>query len=80
MLILEVKWLTKLPKNFNVHKKLKKLIDQKKLSFEGKNPIDWSSAESLALGSLLVEGVKIRLTGQDSGRGTFSQRHAIWSD
>tara|TARA_E500000331_G_C17247535_1_gene709672 strand:+ start:1 stop:2139 length:2139 start_codon:yes stop_codon:yes gene_type:complete len=72
--------LTKLPKNFNVHKKLKKLIDQKKLSFEGKNPIDWSSAESLALGSLLVEGVKIRLTGQDSGRGTFSQRHAVLVD
>ena len=58
----------------------KKLIDQKKLSFEGKNPIDWSSAESLALGSLIIEGVKIRLTGQDSGRGTFSQRHAVLVD
>ncbi|PPR16892.1 MAG: 2-oxoglutarate dehydrogenase E1 component [Alphaproteobacteria bacterium MarineAlpha9_Bin3] len=72
--------LTNLPKNFNVHKKLQKLIDQRKSSFEGKTPIDWSSAESLALGSLLVEGVKIRMTGQDSGRGTFSQRHAVLVD
>ena len=72
--------LTKIPKNFNLHKKLQKIIDQRESSFEGKTPIDWSSAEALALGSLLVEGVKIRLTGQDSGRGTFSQRHAVLVD
>ena len=72
--------LTKIPSNFNLHKKLQKIIDQRESSFEGKTPIDWSSAEALALGSLLVEGVKIRLTGQDSGRGTFSQRHAVLVD
>ena len=72
--------LTKIPKNFSLHKKLQKIIDQRESSFEGKTPIDWSSAEALALGSLLVEGVKIRLTGQDSGRGTFSQRHAVLVD
>ena len=39
--------------------------------------LDWSSAESLAIGTLLTEGFSVRLSGQDSGRGTFSQRHAI---
>ena len=39
--------------------------------------IDWSSAESLAIGTLLIEGFSVRLSGQDSGRGTFSQRHAV---
>ena len=72
--------LTNIPKSFNVHRKLQKLLDQRKSSYEGKASIDWSSAEAMALGSLLVEGVKIRLTGQDSGRGTFSQRHAVLVD
>ena len=72
--------LKNIPKGFNLHKKLQKFIDQRKNSLEGKTSIDWSSAEAMALGSLLIEGVKIRLTGQDSGRGTFSQRHAVLVD
>ncbi len=45
--------------------------------FEKNRPIDWSTAESLAIGTLLIEGFSVRLSGQDSGRGTFSQRHAV---
>ncbi len=72
--------LTSIPNDFNIHKKLVKVLEKRKQSYLGKIGIDWSSAEALALGSLLVEGVKIRLTGQDSGRGTFSQRHAVLVD
>ena len=72
--------LTTIPNDFNIHKKLVKVLEKRKKSYLGKIGIDWSSAEALALGSLLVEGVKIRLTGQDSGRGTFSQRHAVLVD
>ena len=74
------KGLTQIPEGFNIHKKLYKFIDNRKKSYLGGNNIDWSSAEAMALGSLLIEGVKIRLTGQDSGRGTFSQRHAVLVD
>ena len=45
--------------------------------FTDKTPVDWSTAESLAFGTLLDEGFPVRLSGQDSGRGTFSQRHAV---
>ncbi len=72
--------LTQIPEDFNIHKKLYKFIDNRKKSYLGTIDIDWSSAEAMALGSLLLEGVKIRLTGQDSGRGTFSQRHAVLVD
>ncbi len=65
-----------IPNSFNAHKTLKKVFDlRKKMFLSGK--IDWSSAESLAIGTLLTEGFSVRLSGQDSGRGTFSQRHAI---
>ena len=47
---------------------------------DGKHPLDWSAAEALALASLATAGIRIRLTGQDTGRGTFSQRHAILYD
>jgi len=77
---LVAKGLTQIPQGFNIHKKLYKFIDNRKKSYLGGNNIDWSSAEAMALGSLLIEGVKIRLTGQDSGRGTFSQRHAVLVD
>ena len=45
--------------------------------FEKNSPVDWSTAEALAFGTLLTEGFSVRLSGQDSGRGTFSQRHAV---
>ncbi len=65
-----------LPANFITHKTLKKVFELRSQMFlSGK--IDWSSAESLAIGTLLTEGFPVRLSGQDSGRGTFSQRHAF---
>jgi 2-oxoglutarate decarboxylase len=71
--------LTSLPKNFTVHPKLKKqVLDKKKMIKEGF--IDWSMAEAIAIGSLLLERVPVRLSGQDSRRGTFSQRHAVLVD
>ena len=74
------KGITTIPEEFKIHKKLIKVVELRKRAYLGKSFIDWSSAEALAIGSLLIEGIKIRLTGQDSGRGTFSQRHAILVD
>ena len=72
-----LKKITNLPKDFNIHKTLKRIFDLRaKIILEGKG-IDWSTAESLAFGTLLTEGFSVRLSGQDSGRGTFSQRHAV---
>ncbi len=71
------KKISTIPSDFNAHKTLKKIFDQRmKTIIEGKT-IDWSTAESLAFGTLLTEGFSVRLSGQDSGRGTFSQRHAV---
>ena len=71
------KKISTIPENLNVHKTLKKIFDLKLQMFEKNKPIDWSTAESLAIGTLLTEGFSVRLSGQDSGRGTFSQRHAV---
>ncbi|MDC3104232.1 2-oxoglutarate dehydrogenase E1 component [Candidatus Pelagibacter bacterium] len=71
------KKISTIPENLNVHKTLKKVFDLKLQMFEKNKPIDWSTAESLAIGTLLTEGFSVRLSGQDSGRGTFSQRHAV---
>ena len=60
-----------------MHKTLKKIFDLKYQMFEKNRRIDWSTAESLAFGTLLTEGFSVRLSGQDSGRGTFSQRHGV---
>ena len=71
------KKISTVPINFNIHKTLKRIFDSRlKVIQEGK-AIDWSTAESLAFGTLLTEGFSVRLSGQDSGRGTFSQRHAV---
>ena len=66
-----------IPDNLNPHKTIKKIFDLKYQMFEKNKLIDWSTAENLAIGSLLTEGFSVRLSGQDSGRGTFSQRHAV---
>ena len=66
----------KIPTNFNAHKTLKKVFDARN-QLLSKGKLDWSTAESLAIGTLLTEGFSVRLSGQDSGRGTFSQRHAV---
>jgi 2-oxoglutarate dehydrogenase E1 component len=76
--IIEIgKKLTSVPTNFSMHKTLKKIFDNKKKMFTENMPIDWSTAETLAFGTLLVDGFSVRLSGQDSGRGTFSQRHSV---
>jgi len=66
-----------IPAKMDVHKTIIRILDARKQSINNKKGIDWSSAESLAFGSLLLEGYPVRLVGQDSGRGTFSQRHSI---
>jgi 2-oxoglutarate dehydrogenase E1 component len=69
------------PQGFDVHPKAKRLLDERVKMVRSEEPrIDWGCAEMLAIGSLLVEGVNVRLTGQDSGRGTFSHRHAVLTD
>ncbi len=66
-----------IPVEFNVHKTISKVLENRKLVVNKENGIDWSTAEALAFGSLLDEGYPVRLVGQDSGRGTFSQRHSV---
>ena len=68
------------PQGFNLHKKLMKQFDDRREMGAGKLPLDWATAESLAFASLLSEGHPVRLSGQDSERGTFSQRHAVVRD
>jgi 2-oxoglutarate dehydrogenase E1 component len=69
-----------LPDGFNLHRKLRPLLERRREALAEGGPIDWAHAESLAFGSLLALGVPVRLTGQDSERGTFSQRHAVLHD
>jgi len=72
--------LTTVPDDLAIHKTLARVIDAKRQMFETGEGFDWATAEALAFGSLVTEGFGVRLSGQDSGRGTFSQRHAIWVD
>ncbi len=72
--------LTRFPKTFNIHKTLSRILEQKKKMFDSGEGIDWATAEALAFGSLVKEGFGVRLSGQDSRRGTFSQRHAVFID
>ena len=67
----------KIPSNINVHKTISKIFETRNLSITKKRGIDWATAETLAFGTLLDEGYPVRLVGQDSGRGTFSQRHSV---
>jgi len=68
------------PDGFHIHSKVKKLLEQRLEMAQGKRPIDYGMAEALAFGSLVLQGVPVRLTGQDSRRGTFNQRHAALID
>ncbi|MFA6113143.1 MAG: 2-oxoglutarate dehydrogenase E1 component [Sphingomonas sp.] len=72
--------LTTVPENLTIHKTLARVIDAKREMFKTGANFDWATGEALAYGSLLSEGYGVRLSGQDSGRGTFSQRHAVWID
>jgi 2-oxoglutarate dehydrogenase E1 component len=72
--------LAELPPGFRVHPKLQRGLEARREMADGKHPLDWATAEALALASLATAGVRIRFSGQDAGRGTFSQRHAILYD
>jgi 2-oxoglutarate dehydrogenase E1 component len=72
--------LTKVPEGFAVHKNVQKIITERQQMFETGKGFDWATAESLAFGSLLLEGNHVRIAGQDVQRGTFSQRHIVWTD
>ncbi|MDF0486916.1 2-oxoglutarate dehydrogenase E1 component [Sphingomonas sp. H39-1-10] len=72
--------LTTVPENITIHKTLARVLDAKREMFKSGANFDWATGEALAFGSLLSEGYGVRLSGQDSGRGTFSQRHAVWTD
>ncbi len=65
---------------FDAHPKVRRLYDERAAMVRGGAGIDWACAEMLAVGTLLLEGTNVRLTGQDTGRGTFSQRHAVLYD
>ncbi len=69
-----------IPSNFHPHPKLEHLIKERARAIREDKPFDWGMAEYLAYGTLVWEGVSVRLAGQDSGRGTFSHRHALWVD
>ncbi|MGH8749753.1 MAG: 2-oxoglutarate dehydrogenase E1 component, partial [Burkholderiales bacterium] len=72
--------LTTVPPNFKLHPRVEKIIADRRLMGQGKVPIDWGMAENLAYASLLKEGYAVRISGQDSGRGTFFHRHAVLHD
>jgi 2-oxoglutarate dehydrogenase E1 component len=72
--------LVRAPEKFHVHPKIVKLLEQRAEMGFGKRPVDYGYAEALALGSLLRHGTPVRLTGQDTQRGTFNQRHAVLVD
>jgi 2-oxoglutarate dehydrogenase E1 component len=72
--------LTTVPEDLTIHKTLGRVIEAKRQMFSEGAGFDWATGEALAFGSLVTEGFNVRLSGQDSGRGTFSQRHAVWVD
>ena len=72
--------LTKAPKTFKVHRTMQRVLDGRRKMIEDGQGVDWAMAEQLAFGALLMEGFRVRLSGQDVQRGTFSQRHAVLVD
>ena len=72
--------LTTIPEGLDVHKTLARIIEAKREMFRTGEGFDWATAEALAFGTLIDEEYDVRLSGQDSGRGTFSHRHSVWVD
>jgi len=72
--------LTTFPSNFILHRQVANVVQNREKMIAGQMPLDWGFAELLAYASLLTEGYEVRMTGQDSGRGTFFHRHAVWHD
>ncbi len=72
--------ITEVPGDFNLNRKIARQLEAKRKAIESGEGIDWATGEALAFGTLLAEGTPVRLSGQDCGRGTFSQRHAVFVD
>ncbi len=72
--------LTTFPSSFMLHRQVANIVQTREKMNAGQTPLDWGYAETLAYASLLTEGYEVRITGQDSGRGTFFHRHAVWHD
>ena len=72
--------ITRVPEGFAVHPKVASGLERRRAMSLGNAPVDWGMAEALAFGSLLTDGTPVRFAGQDSRRGTFNQRHAVWID
>jgi 2-oxoglutarate dehydrogenase E1 component len=75
-----IRGITQFPENFHVHPKLRNFVEKRRQAIGTGGPIDWAFAEALAFGTLVLEGTPVRLSGQDSSRGTFSQRHLAFHD
>ena len=71
---------TEVPQGFALHNTVKKLLESRKAMAAGEQPIDWGMAETIAYASLVTKGTPVRISGEDSGRGTFSHRHAVLHD
>lgn len=69
-----------IPESFNVHSRIKRMFIDARLKSIENNKIDWATAEAMAMGSLSFDGYNARLVGEDSERGTFSQRHTVMHD
>jgi 2-oxoglutarate dehydrogenase E1 component len=72
--------ITTLPPDFHLHRTLNRFLENRRKAIETGTNIDWATGEALAISSLLLEGRRVRLSGQDSERGTFSQRHSVLTD
>jgi len=72
--------LTSIPTNVTLHRQVARIVQDREKMTTGQLPLDWGCAETLAYATLLTEGYEVRLSGQDSGRGTFFHRHAVWHD
>ncbi len=72
--------LTQVPADFTLHPRVARIVDDRRRMYAGELPLDWGAAETMAYATLLTDGHHVRLTGQDSARGTFFHRHAVWHD
>ena len=72
--------ITQIPEGFNVHRTIKRFMENRAKMIEAGEGLDWATGEALAFGTLQMEGSKVRLSGQDCERGTFSQRHSVLYD
>ncbi|HYA16027.1 MAG TPA: multifunctional oxoglutarate decarboxylase/oxoglutarate dehydrogenase thiamine pyrophosphate-binding subunit/dihydrolipoyllysine-residue succinyltransferase subunit [Bryobacteraceae bacterium] len=75
-----VEGITRLPASFHLHPKLDGFVKKRREALANDTPVDWAFAEAIAFGSLALQGTPVRLSGQDCGRGTFSQRHLVFYD